>query len=76
MDRGEHGFSAETAFSEPGLALTPAAEHKAFISMDGLYLLGFGPRTVHAARDLAARLYPSITTSPLPSEQNAVPCDQ
>ena len=26
--------------------------------MDGLYLLGFGPRTARAARDLAARLYP------------------
>ncbi len=26
--------------------------------MDGLYLLGFGPRTPSAARDLMAALYP------------------
>jgi len=25
--------------------MTPVAANKAFISMDGLYLLGFGPRT-------------------------------
>jgi iron complex transport system substrate-binding protein len=27
------------------------------VAMDGLYLLGFGPRTAQAARDLAADLY-------------------
>ena len=78
MDRGEHSMSADAVFSEPGLALTPAAESKTFISMDGLYLLGFGPRTVRAARDLAARLYPAIALDNLPSEQgsNASSCDQ
>ena len=39
--------------------------------MDGLYLLGFGPRTARAARDLAATLYPSLRAEPLPSEQGA-----
>ena len=29
-------------------------------SMDGLYLLGFGPRTAKAARDLAHSLYPAL----------------
>ena len=28
--------------------------------MDGLYLLGFGPRTARAARDLAVALYPEL----------------
>ena len=28
--------------------------------MDGLYLLGFGPRTASAARDLSVKLYPSL----------------
>jgi iron complex transport system substrate-binding protein len=28
--------------------------------MDGLYLLGFGPRTAAAARDLAQKLYPDL----------------
>jgi iron complex transport system substrate-binding protein len=71
MDRGEHASSAETVFSEPGLALTPAAERKSLISMDGLYLLGFGPRTVRAARDLALRLYPSIASEDLPSDRSS-----
>jgi iron complex transport system substrate-binding protein len=78
MDRGEHALSADTVFSEPGLALTPAAEHKALVSMDGLYLLGFGPRTVRAARDLAARLYPKMAGEELPSERSlsSSACDQ
>ncbi len=78
MDRGEHALSADTVFSEAGLALTPAAEHKALISMDGLYLLGFGPRTVRAARDLASRLYPKMAGRELPSERSpsSVACDQ
>jgi iron complex transport system substrate-binding protein len=71
-------LSADTVFSEPGLGMTPAAERKALISMDGLYLLGFGPRTVRAARDLALRLYPSIASEELPSEQSssALTCDR
>ena len=78
MDRGEHALSADTVFSEPGLGMTPAAEHKTLISMDGLYLLGFGPRTVRAARDLALRLYPRIAREELPSEQSssALTCDR
>jgi hypothetical protein len=28
--------------------------------MDGLYLLGYGPRTVRAARDLTLSLYPDL----------------
>ena len=28
--------------------------------MEGLYLLGFGPRTAAAARDVAAKLYPEL----------------
>jgi iron complex transport system substrate-binding protein len=40
--------------------MTPVAANKAFISMEGLYLLGFGPRTAAAARDLSIKLYPSL----------------
>ena len=53
------------------LAMTPAAEHKTLISMDGLYLLGFGPRTARAARDLAIRLYP--TSMPAIFHRSKVP---
>jgi iron complex transport system substrate-binding protein len=78
MQSGEHALSADTVFSQPALAMTPAAKGKTLISMDGLYLLGFGPRTARAARDLAMRLYPNIAAGTLPSEQRsgAVSCDR
>lgn len=49
---------AEDVFALDALAATPAGEARRLISMDGQYLLGFGPRTARAARDLANRLYP------------------
>lgn len=39
--------------SQPGLALTPAGREKRIIALDALLLLGFGPRTVEAALQLA-----------------------
>ena len=57
MARGGHPASAEDVFANPALALTPAAATGSFISMDGLYLLGFGPRTAEAIRDLSRTLY-------------------
>ncbi len=63
MQRGRDSISSETIFSNAAFALTPAAKDKAFIAMDGLYLLGFGPRTAAAARDLAISLYPSLAAS-------------
>ena len=45
-------------FALPAFQSTPAAAAKALISMDGLYLIGFGPRTPAAGRELAAKLYP------------------
>jgi iron complex transport system substrate-binding protein len=70
MERKGHTIDAATLFASPAFALTPAASNRAFISMDGLYLLGFGPRTARAARDLAVRLYPELGEAALPSEQN------
>lgn len=58
--RGKDSVEAETIFAHPAFALTPAASSKAFISMEGLYLLGFGPRTAAAARDLSLKLYPAL----------------
>jgi iron complex transport system substrate-binding protein len=40
----------------PGVAQTPAGQKGRIIAMDGLYLLGFGPRLGAAARDLAREL--------------------
>lgn len=78
MQRGEHALSADTVFAQPALAMTPAAVRKNLVAMDGLYLLGFGPRTARAARDLAKRLYPEIVADSLPSEQASGrhSCDQ
>lgn len=63
MQRGRDSISPDTLFSNAAFALTPAAKDKALIAMDGLYLLGFGPRTAAAARDLAISLYPSLAAS-------------
>ncbi len=41
----------------PALAATPAGRNKAIVTMDGLYLLGFGPRAADAARELSDALY-------------------
>jgi len=59
MDRqGGHAPAAnDDVFKQPALALTPAAQNKAVIRMDGLHLLGFGPRTAGAVRELNAAIY-------------------
>jgi iron complex transport system substrate-binding protein len=50
----------EVVFDSPALRSTPAAKNQALVAMDGLYLLGFGPRTADAARDLAHAIYPNL----------------
>ena len=58
MDRGgDHAMSDDELLKQPALSLTPAAAKKAILRMDGLYLLGFGPRTAGAVRDLNVALY-------------------
>lgn len=42
----------------PGIQGTPAAENGALFAMDGLLLLGFGPRVPEAVEQLAAILHP------------------
>src|SRR6266850_6839953 len=60
IPRSRDSLEAEAVYAHPAFAMTPVAANKAFISMDGLYLLGFGPRTAAAARDLSIKLYPSL----------------
>ena len=69
MQRGRDNIDAATVFSHAAFTMTPAAARKSFIAMDGLYLLGFGPRTATAARDLAETLYPALGHAVLPSER-------
>jgi iron complex transport system substrate-binding protein len=61
---GQHAITADSLFAHPAFRMTPAANRNALIAFDGLYLLGFGPRTAAAARDLALRLYPQLAQEP------------
>ncbi|WP_423339495.1 heme/hemin ABC transporter substrate-binding protein [Rhizobium sp. HT1-10] len=54
---GNHATGNDELLTQPAIALTPAAEHKAIIHMDGLHLLGFGPRTASAIRELNSAIY-------------------
>jgi iron complex transport system substrate-binding protein len=74
MQRPNDPLDATTVFGTAAFAATPAAAQKSFIAMDGLYLLGFGPRTASAARDLSAQLYPALGRGELPSEHKAGGC--
>ncbi|MCJ2130790.1 hemin ABC transporter substrate-binding protein [Methylobacterium sp. E-045] len=61
MQNGAEAPNPETTFA-PGTALgqVPAAARRALVAMDGLYLLGFGPRTPDAAHDLIRAIYPDL----------------
>jgi len=58
MNRGDGaGTRNEDLLAQPSIALTPAGEKKAIIRMDGMHLLGFGPRTASAVRELNTAIY-------------------
>lgn len=48
------------------IAATEAGRSGRLVSMDGTYLLGFGPRTAHAVHDLARLLHPQAELPALP----------
>lgn len=75
MEREGMKLNADEVLAGAGFNLTPAAANKAFVSMEGQYLLGFGPRTARAARDLAHALNPKADAR-LPSDTSgaASPC--
>ncbi|MEM9909270.1 MAG: ABC transporter substrate-binding protein [Pseudomonadota bacterium] len=57
MDRGgNHSADDSDLFSHPGLAVTPAAQTRSVVRVDGLLLLGFGPRTPEAVQRLSQAL--------------------
>ncbi|NBE06440.1 heme/hemin ABC transporter substrate-binding protein [Paragemmobacter ruber] len=59
MDReGDLAINNDMVMAHPALSQTPAAKAGRILRMDGLLLLGFGPRTPQAAVDLHALLYP------------------
>lgn len=53
---GDHAITDAAIRSHPALGATQAAQNGAIIRMDGMYLLGFGPRTPEAIRDLSRQL--------------------
>lgn len=58
MDRGgDHGIADDELFDMPAIKMTPAAQSRSVLRMDGLLMLGFGPRTAKAVRDLNQALY-------------------
>lgn len=65
MIERNHGLDADAMFALPAFKGTPAAANKSLLSISSYYL-SFGPRTAHAARDLAAKVYPELSIPPLP----------
>lgn len=60
MSVGPGGAPPADLFDGPALSQTPAGRAKRLVAMNGLYLLGFGPRTPDAARELMAAFYPGL----------------
>lgn len=54
---GDHGLTKTSMQALPALMMTPAAQNGALIRMNGLRLLGFGPRTASAVKDLSQAIY-------------------
>jgi iron complex transport system substrate-binding protein len=60
MDReGDLSISDAVVLAQPALSQSPAAKAGAIVRMDGMLLLGFGPRTPEAALALHDALYGS-----------------
>lgn len=58
MDRGgDHATRAAEILAHPAIATTPAGRDGRVVSVDGAFLLGFGPRTAAAVRELSTSLY-------------------
>lgn len=58
MDReGNLSISNAEILAQPALSQSPAAQNENIIRLDGMLLLGFGPRTPEAAEALRAALY-------------------
>lgn len=70
MQRPGLDLTSASVFSKPAFGVTPAARRNQFFSMEGLYMLGFGPRTARAARDLNQVLYPDLKADHLPSDES------
>jgi len=57
---GPDAHAAQRISTVTALQGSPALANKNVVEMNGLYLLGFGPRCARAARELMASLYPEL----------------
>ena len=58
MDRvGDHGLTDDALFAMPAIAPTSAAETRSVVRMDGMLMLGFGPRVAEAVTGLSQALH-------------------
>ncbi len=53
----------DAVLNRTDIALTPAGKARRAVTMDGMLLLGFGPRTPQAIAELAAALQPDAATA-------------
>ena len=60
MGHGPQDVTVDSILAVPAFAATTAAKSKSILIFDGGYLLGFGPRTPSAARDLLLAAYPGL----------------
>jgi iron complex transport system substrate-binding protein len=56
-NRGDHSSENADLWAHPALSTTPAARSQSIVRINGLLLLGFGPRTPEAATTLHTALY-------------------
>jgi iron complex transport system substrate-binding protein len=67
MDKGlESVGGVDGLLRIPGLADTPAGQHRRVVALDDLYLLGMGPRTGQALADLVAAFHDPATQGAQP----------
>lgn len=57
MNIGKDSVRKDELLKNPALANSPAGRSGNIVQMDSLYLLGFGPRTGAASRELSEKLY-------------------
>ncbi|MTD96344.1 ABC transporter substrate-binding protein [Hyphomicrobium sp. xq] len=60
MQHGRNGPPSAHIATVKSLQGSPALQNHQVIEMNGLYLLGFGPRCARAARELMIALYPEL----------------
>ncbi|MGI3165430.1 heme/hemin ABC transporter substrate-binding protein [Pseudooceanicola sp. 200-1SW] len=67
----DHTTGPNTLLDNPAVAATPAGQADAFVTMDGMYMLGFSIRTPEAMHDLATALREAASKTSAPAQTPA-----